>query len=145
MPLATPTSSRPPDRTSTVASAFASGTVYCVDVALDPGTYVLGVNLATVVSCVNGTSTSYTLSVTGGPAAPVLQGYNVYRAPMNGASELIAFVQEIIHFGSIEMVHGMHPTLLCCLPPRTTRSASRMGDFGAQWLACAFPCQLHHV
>jgi hypothetical protein len=32
-----------------------------------------------------------------------------------------------------------------CLPPRTTRSASRMGDFGAQWLACVFPCQLHHV
>ena len=35
--------------------------------------------------------------------------------------------------------------LQCCLPPRTTRSASRMGDFGAQWLAYAFPCQLHHV
>ena len=35
--------------------------------------------------------------------------------------------------------------LQCCLPPRTTWSASRMGDFGAQWLAYAFPCQLHHV
>jgi hypothetical protein len=35
--------------------------------------------------------------------------------------------------------------LQCCLPPRTTRSASRMGDFGAQWLACVFPCQLPHV
>ena len=33
----------------------------------------------------------------------------------------------------------------CCLPLRTTGSASRMGDFGAQWLACASPCQLLHV
>ena len=33
----------------------------------------------------------------------------------------------------------------CCLPLRTTRSASRIGDFGAQWLARAFPCQLLYV
>jgi hypothetical protein len=32
-----------------------------------------------------------------------------------------------------------------CLPLRTTGSASRMGDFGAPWLACARPCQLLHV
>jgi len=29
----------------------------------------------------------------------------------------------------------------CCLPYRFTRSAPRTGDFGAQWLACVFPCQ----
>jgi hypothetical protein len=28
-----------------------------------------------------------------------------------------------------------------CLPHRCTRSAPRKGDFGAQWLACASPCQ----
>lgn len=59
------------------------------DLALDPGTYVLGVNLATVVSCVGGTSTSYTLSVTGGPAAPVLQGYNVYRATVDSGPSYV--------------------------------------------------------
>lgn len=29
----------------------------------------------------------------------------------------------------------------CCLPCLTTRSAPRMGDFGALFLACVFPCQ----
>lgn len=28
-----------------------------------------------------------------------------------------------------------------CLPYRFTRSAPWIGDFGAQWLACVFPCQ----
>jgi hypothetical protein len=29
----------------------------------------------------------------------------------------------------------------CCLPHIKTRSAHRSGDFGAQYLACAYPCQ----
>ena len=28
-----------------------------------------------------------------------------------------------------------------CLPQISTRSARRSGDFGAQWLACVYPCQ----
>ncbi len=32
-----------------------------------------------------------------------------------------------------------HPS--CCLPHQSTRSAPQNGDFGAQWLACVFPCQ----
>jgi PKD repeat protein len=53
------------------------------EVTLDPGTYVVGVSIATVVPCESASSASYSLSVTGGASAPVLQGYNVYRATMD--------------------------------------------------------------
>ena len=39
----------------------------------------------------------------------------------------------------------LSPPSSCCLPHRSTRSAPRMGDFGALCLACVFPCRTLHV
>ena len=52
-------------------------------VALTPGTYLLGVNLASDAPCSPESDATYALSVSGGPSTPVLQGYNVYRATVN--------------------------------------------------------------
>jgi hypothetical protein len=37
------------------------------------------------------------------------------------------------------------PPSSCCLPHQSTRPAPRMGDFGALWLACVFPCRTLYV
>ena len=39
----------------------------------------------------------------------------------------------------------LSPPSSCCLPHLSTRSAPRMGDFGALRLACVFPCRTLHV